>query len=434
MTSLPQLNPNAAGQWHRPRRASTAPRSASTSSGRPSSRSPWRWRWTPASSSRSGQMYSCPGALHVAGRTINDTHPFNRACSVAEIMMESSNIGTAQIARQLGATRQKEFLDKMGFLDQVEVELKRARPHADPGQELEPGRDDDRRLRPRHRGHPAPPRLAAMRPCSTAASTAPRRCSRSTPGTRSRRAAACSARTPATRCARCCGWSSPRAPARRPTRPATASAARPAPRRNITTARSLVTSFAGVFPMDEPRYVIVVMLDEPKATAETYGFRTAGWNVAPVVSRTVSRIAPMLGVRPDKKREPNMAEVLPYRARKGRAKARCGWATLRGRCDERCRSDRLRASTTARSRRAMSSARSWARASMARTLSPRRSQRGAVAVVARPAGDVSRARGTSPTTEPRRAVRGARRADSSRPIPTRSSRSPAPTARPRPSR
>jgi cell division protein FtsI (penicillin-binding protein 3) len=64
--------------------------------------------------------------------------------------------------------------------------------------------------------------------------------------------------------------------------------------------------------MDDPRYVIVVMLDEPKATKDTYGFTTAGWNVAPVVSRTVSRIAPMLGVQPDKSREPNMAEVLPF--------------------------------------------------------------------------------------------------------------------------
>ncbi|HVJ70381.1 MAG TPA: penicillin-binding transpeptidase domain-containing protein, partial [Sphingomicrobium sp.] len=73
-----------------------------------------------------------------------------------------------------------------------------------------------------------------------------------------------------------------------------------------------VTSFAGVFPMDEPRYVIVAMLDEPKATAETFGFTTAGWNVAPVVSKTVSRIAPMLGVRPDRNREPNLAEVLPF--------------------------------------------------------------------------------------------------------------------------
>jgi len=75
---------------------------------------------------------------------------------------------------------------------------------------------------------------------------------------------------------------------------------------------AVVTSFAGVFPMNEPRYVIVVMLDDPKATKDTYGFHTAGWNVAPVVSRTVSRIAPMLGVRPDKNREPNMAEVLPF--------------------------------------------------------------------------------------------------------------------------
>jgi len=73
-----------------------------------------------------------------------------------------------------------------------------------------------------------------------------------------------------------------------------------------------ITSFAGVFPMDDPRYVIVVMLDEPKATPKTYGFTTAGWNAAPVVSRTVSRIAPMLGVRPDKNREPDMSAVLPY--------------------------------------------------------------------------------------------------------------------------
>jgi cell division protein FtsI (penicillin-binding protein 3) len=74
----------------------------------------------------------------------------------------------------------------------------------------------------------------------------------------------------------------------------------------------LVTSFAGVFPMDEPRYVMIVMLDEPKGTADTYGFRTAGWNAAPTFGRTVSRIAPMLGVRPDRRREANLAEVLPF--------------------------------------------------------------------------------------------------------------------------
>ena len=64
--------------------------------------------------------------------------------------------------------------------------------------------------------------------------------------------------------------------------------------------------------MDEPRYAMVMMLDSPRATAKTAGFTTAAWNAAPAFGRTVSRIAPMLGVRPDKKREANMAEVLPY--------------------------------------------------------------------------------------------------------------------------
>jgi cell division protein FtsI (penicillin-binding protein 3) len=74
----------------------------------------------------------------------------------------------------------------------------------------------------------------------------------------------------------------------------------------------LVTTFAGVFPMDNPRYVIVAMLDEPKGIKETHGFRTAGWNVAPVISKTVSRIAPVLGVVPDNSRDANLAEVLPF--------------------------------------------------------------------------------------------------------------------------
>lgn len=74
----------------------------------------------------------------------------------------------------------------------------------------------------------------------------------------------------------------------------------------------VITTFAGVFPMDDPRYVIVVMLDEPQATADTYGFRYAGWNVAPVVSHTISRIAPMLGVVPRMDREPDMSQVLPF--------------------------------------------------------------------------------------------------------------------------
>lgn len=58
------------------------------------------------------------------------------------------------------------------------------------------------------------------------------------------------------------------------------------------------TSFVGAFPIDAPRYVVLVMLDEPKGTRETANFATAGWNSAPTVGRIVNQIGPMLGVYP----------------------------------------------------------------------------------------------------------------------------------------
>ena len=69
-----------------------------------------------------------PRRLPAYGHTIHDTHPFGRPCSVAEIMKESSNIGMAQIADQLGTARQKAFLKKMGFLDPVADRAQGTRP------------------------------------------------------------------------------------------------------------------------------------------------------------------------------------------------------------------------------------------------------------------------------------------------------------------
>ncbi len=59
-----------------------------------------------------------------------------------------------------------------------------------------------------------------------------------------------------------------------------------------------LASFIGAFPMDNPQYAIMVMLDEPQATAETYGFATAGWNAVPTAGQIISRIAPILNVTP----------------------------------------------------------------------------------------------------------------------------------------
>ncbi len=60
--------------------------------------------------------------------------------------------------------------------------------------------------------------------------------------------------------------------------------------------RKRLSSFVGVFPIGNPRYAIFVMLDEPKARKETYGFATAAWNAVPAAGAVIPRIGPMLGV------------------------------------------------------------------------------------------------------------------------------------------
>ncbi|MDQ0510224.1 cell division protein FtsI (penicillin-binding protein 3) [Angulomicrobium amanitiforme] len=62
----------------------------------------------------------------------------------------------------------------------------------------------------------------------------------------------------------------------------------------------LLTTFTGVFPMDDPHYLVLVMLDEPQAVPGTYGFATAGWNAGPATGKIISRIAPLLGIMPRK--------------------------------------------------------------------------------------------------------------------------------------
>ena len=74
---------------------------------------------------------------------------------------------------------------------------------------------------------------------------------------------------------------------------------------------SLVATFAAAFPMDHPRYVVIVMLDEPQGTAATSGQRTAAWNAAPIVGRVVPRIGPLLGIMPDDSRDIDISDLSP---------------------------------------------------------------------------------------------------------------------------
>jgi|KBSMisStaDraftv2_1062788.scaffolds.fasta_scaffold75428_3 cell division protein FtsI (penicillin-binding protein 3) len=314
MTSLPQLNPNAAGQGTDDARFNRATLGVYElgSTFKP---------FTVAMAMDSGiiksfgKIYNCPQELHVYGHVVHDTHPYGRACTVAEIMKESSNIGTAQIADQVGAERQKAFLKKMGFLDPVRVELKERGRTLTPGSRWGPfetmtvGFGHGIAVTPLHlatgyatlfnggvyhpatllkvdRNHPVP---RGVRVFSEDTSYKMRSLLRLvvTQGTGKK------ADAPGYRVGGKTGTAEKLAGGH-------------------YTSAAVVTSFAGVFPMDEPRYVMVMMLDDPKATAETYGFHTAAWNIGPAFGVAVSRIAPLLGIAPDKNREPDMSIVLPF--------------------------------------------------------------------------------------------------------------------------
>ncbi len=280
MTSLPQLNPECARARVQPRRGSIARPLAFTNSDRPSSRSPSRWRWTAGSSKASAKCTIAPNELHVYGHAIHDTDPFGRQCSVAEIMKNSSNIGTAQIAAQVGARAAARFPQEDGLSrSRSRSSSGNAARDTDAGLALGPVRDDDGGIRSRHRGHSAAPRnrlrdlvqrrhlspgdVAQGRPQPSDCARAPRFFR----GDELQDARARAARRD-------------HGTGRKADAPGYRVGGKTGTAEKLLnghyTSSAVVTSFAGVFPMDDPRYVMVMMLDDPKATAETYGFHTAG--------------------------------------------------------------------------------------------------------------------------------------------------------------
>ncbi|MDR2681974.1 MAG: penicillin-binding protein 2 [Holosporaceae bacterium] len=68
--------------------------------------------------------------------------------------------------------------------------------------------------------------------------------------------------------------------------------------------------FIGAFPMTNPVYAVYVLLDEPKASAKTYGYATAGWNAAPTAANIIRRIGPLLGVMASSEDDPDWKKIL----------------------------------------------------------------------------------------------------------------------------
>ena len=78
----------------------------------------------------------------------------------------------------------------------------------------------------------------------------------------------------------------------------TGTADKPRPRGGGYYKDKTITTFASMFPAHNPRYVLIVTLDEPSENSGSKPRRTAGWTAVPIAGEMIRRVAPLLGMRP----------------------------------------------------------------------------------------------------------------------------------------
>ena len=79
-----------------------------------------------------------------------------------------------------------------------------------------------------------------------------------------------------------------------------------------------IASFAATFPVHDPRYVLVVMVDEPKPQKHSHGYATGGWVAAPAARHIIENAAPLLGIHPVDEKAPEIRQKLPLNFRIGK--------------------------------------------------------------------------------------------------------------------
>jgi cell division protein FtsI (penicillin-binding protein 3) len=256
--------------------------------------------------------YDATAPLEVGGFKIRDTHPAGRWLNTPEALVHSSNIVTARIADNLGREKMEAMLRGMDFDKRPQIELdERSRP-------LWPtswGRITNMTVGYGHGMSVTPLHLAnayaAMvnggiyRPATMFKATKASKY----PGKRVFSAATSARMRQLLRMIVVDGTGKKADAAGYRVGGKTGSAEKAAVggyARNL-----VVSTFAAAFPMDNPRYIIVAMVDEPKGTAESGFQRTAGWTAAPIVQKTVMRIGPQLGIIPDTHRDVDVSELMP---------------------------------------------------------------------------------------------------------------------------
>ncbi|HMO75034.1 MAG TPA: penicillin-binding protein 2 [Sphingopyxis sp.] len=258
------------------------------------------------------RRYDATEPLAIAGYRIRDSHPSRRWLNVPETLIHSSNITTARIADELGREKMEHLFRELHFDRRPDIEMKeRAHPlwPRDWGRltTLTTGYGHGIAVTPLHLANAYAAmvnggiyRPATMLKLGDQAPPQGRRVFKASTSARMRQLLRLIVSDGTGRQADAPGF---RVGGK------TGSAEKPGAggyRRS-----SVVATFAAAFPMDNPRYVILIMIDEPKGNAYSSGQRTAGWTAAPVVKKVVTRAGPMLGVFPDESRDVDVSELTP---------------------------------------------------------------------------------------------------------------------------
>lgn len=257
-------------------------------------------------------MVDTRGPMRIAGFSIRDFHDYGARMSVTDVFVRSSNIGTARLAQMIGPERQRNFLQRFGFLEPLSLELSevaRVIPQF-------PTRWTELSAMTISYGHGlaiSPVHLAAgyaslVNGGLRVVPTIMRRPD-SIPGERLISEETSDTMRALMRAVVTRGTASMGEVEGYAVGGKTGTADKPNPQGGYYEDR-VVATFAGAFPMTDPRYVIIVTMDEPTETSGTEARRTAGWTVVPVAAEMVRRIAPMMGIRPESAAEIEAAFVL----------------------------------------------------------------------------------------------------------------------------
>ncbi|MCO4825231.1 MAG: penicillin-binding protein 2, partial [Amylibacter sp.] len=247
-------------------------------------------------------MIDTKGPLKWGKFKIRDFHDYGKQLSVTDVIVKSSNIGTARMALAAGAGAQQEMLEKLGFFDAVPLELNEARQT----RPLLPKRWSDISTMTISYGHGI---AATPLHLATAYATMGNGGYKVKPtiikqkGVQPDREQVISERTSQKlvkmlRAVVTRGTASFGEVKGYEVAGKTGSADKPKPGGGYYD-KKVISTFASVFPASNPKYVLVVTLDEPSIVAHGEERRTAGWTAVPVSAEIVSRLMPILGLRPN---------------------------------------------------------------------------------------------------------------------------------------